>query len=161
VTAVEGFTPPMPYGQRLHRGDGYRGGDPVCGPCFRLVTEGPANGTPRRLQSSRSFVPYKLFERVAGAEIEIAAPPGTEVRLELDLETPSGRSFVFEVSAQATPDGWARPRVPYATDVTPPVHARGLYRLHIGDALQSLAISDETVRSGTTISVQAASSSAL
>jgi len=158
VTGAGTFVPPMPYGQRLHRGDGFRGGDPVCGPCLRLVSEGPMYGTPGRSilsrPSRRSFIPYKLFERVAGARVEIEAHPGTPVRLELDLQTPVGRSFVFEVGTEAAVDGWARLRVPYATDVSPPVHARGPYRVRLGDTLQSLEVSDEAVRSGATLTLR-------
>ena len=83
VTAASAFLPPMPYAQQLHRGDGFHRGEPVCGPCFRLVTEGPERGTPSRsmlsVRTRWSFVPYKLFERVAGARIEIAASPGSRV----------------------------------------------------------------------------------
>lgn len=159
VTAAAAFTPPIPYAQRLHRGDGYRGGDPVCGPCFRLVTEGPERGTPSPLMFARrprrSFIPYKLFERVAGARIEIAARPGTEVHIELNLQTPLRRNFMFELSAQAGADGWARLRVPYATDVAPPVHARGRYRIRVGDAVQYLEVSEQAVRSGAALSLPA------
>lgn len=85
------FVAPMPYAQRLHRGDGFLGGDPVGGACFRLVTEGPERGTPSRAMfASRpkfEFVPYKLFGRVAGAQIEVAARPGVTVEVELDLQT--------------------------------------------------------------------------
>ena len=147
VTAARPSASPLPYGQRLHRGDGYRAGDSVCGPCLRLVSEGPANGStilPMRLL----HIPYKLFERVSGARIEIPATPGTNVRMELELETPLDRRFVFEVSTEADADGLARLRVPYATDVTAPVHATGQYRVHIGDATFPLDVSDEAVRSG-------------
>jgi hypothetical protein len=159
VTAAAAFVPPMPYAQRLHRGDGYLGGDPVCGPCFRLVTEGPKGGTPSRLMFAvpprREFVPYKLFERVAGAQIEVAASPGSEVRFELDLQTPTGRNFVFQTSAQVGQDGMARLRLPYATDITPPIHARGPYRVRVGENVQRLSVTDEAVRSGAVLSLSA------
>ncbi|MBW2390998.1 MAG: glycosyltransferase family 39 protein [Deltaproteobacteria bacterium] len=159
VTAAAAFVAPMPYAQRLHRGDGFLGGDPVCGACFRLVTEGPERGTPSRAMfASRpkfEFVPYKLFERVAGAQIEVAARPGVTVEVELDLQTTIGRSFVFVTGAQAGEDGWARLRVPYATDITPPVHARGRYRVRVGESVQLLSVTDEQVRAGATLSLPA------
>jgi len=149
VTAMDPYPPPLPYSQRLHRGDGFRGGDPVCGACLRLVSEGPPGGTRRLMQSLGGYVPYKLFERVPGAQLEIAAAPGARVGLELDLVTPLGRSLVFQVEAQAAPDGRARLRVPYATDAETPVHAVGAYRLRIdGGPSRALEVSDEAVRAG-------------
>lgn len=154
VTAMDPYAPPLPYSQRLHRGDGFRGGDPVCGPCLRLVTEGPPGGTRRLMQGRGGYVAYKLFERVPGALVEVKASPGARVALELDLETPLGRRLVFEAEAQADADGRARLRLPYATDVQPPVHAVGVYRLRIdaGEA-QPLELADEAVRAGATIVV--------
>jgi asparagine N-glycosylation enzyme membrane subunit Stt3 len=154
VTAMDPYAPPLPYSQRLHRGDGFRGSDPVCGPCLRLVSEGPPGGTRRLMQGRGGYVAYKLFERVDGALVEVAAPPGAQVKLELDLVTPLGRRPQFEIEARADDDGWARLRVPYATDPGPPVHAEGPYRVRVGDAdVRSLEVPDEAVRSGAVIAL--------
>jgi len=155
VTAARPYTPPMPYGQRVHRGDGYRAGDPVCGPCLRLVTEGPANGTTMLpIASDRTFIPYKLFERVAGALVEIEASPGSAVSIELELESPLGRSFVFQLSGEANSSGRAQFRVPYATNIAPPTRAKGLYRARIGQQVQTFAVADDAVRAGRKIVVR-------
>lgn len=153
VTAAHPSTAPLPYGQRLHRGDGYRAGDPVCEPCLRLVTEGPENGS-TRLPMRLLWVPYKLFERVQGARIEIPAPPGTKVSITLGLVTPLDRRFVFELSTEADEDGRARLRVPYSTDVVSPVHATGPYRIQIADATYRLEVSEEAIHAGRLITFE-------
>ena len=155
VTTATSFIPPMPYAQQLHRGDGFRDTDPVCGPCLRLITEGPRYGRPSWFMIPgpvrNRVIAYKLFERVAGAVIEVVGSPGTPVSIELGLDTPIGRRLVFTLNAETDESGRARLRVPYATDITPPVHAPGPYQILVGDTWHSLDVSDKAVRSGSTV----------
>ena len=156
VTFIQGFSPPMPFVQQLHREDGPGRHAEPCGPCLRLVTEGPPYGSPRRgFRPRGGAVPYKLFERVEGARIEVRAEPDALVRLELDLETPLGRRFVFAMRGRAEPDGTATLRVPYSTGATLPVHSVGPYRVEVDGRLHRVEVSERAVLEGATIDADA------
>ena len=131
---------------------------------FRLVTEGPKRG----VHLSRSFqvagggqddpstLPYKLFERVEGAVLEVRAPPGEEVRASLRLESPSGRRIDYQSRAVANAEGVARLRVPYATG--PPLHAEvaaavGPYRVRSAGTARAVSVTEADVQSGAVVSV--------
>ena len=58
-----------------------------------------------------------IFERVPGARLELAAEPGSEVRVTLAVRYPGvARVLSWRRAVRAGPDGVARLRVPYATD---------------------------------------------
>jgi asparagine N-glycosylation enzyme membrane subunit Stt3 len=122
---------------------------------FRLVVEGPAGGTPLPtsfLQGRGRVVPYKLFERVAGAVLELRASPGTVLFAELELETNIGRHFVYRARTTADAAGVARLRVPYATDTEGPTRALAPYRVEVGEgATRSVDVRESEVRAGATI----------
>jgi dolichyl-diphosphooligosaccharide--protein glycosyltransferase len=107
-------------GDRLFRDDGLRRGRLPALRRFRLVTEGPRGGRPIQsmfepaVERPDEFVPYKLFEVVRGAQLEIPAPPGARVDAVLRVRTPAAREFTFYTSARSDPEGTARLRVPYA-----------------------------------------------
>ena len=126
---------------------------------FRLVAEGPERGVhfARSFQLSGQRVtgpatlPYKLFERVEGAMLEVRATEGEVVIVTLRLASPSGRRIDYESNATAGADGVARLRVPYATG--PPLHeeavaSEGPYRVRIGDEVHAVAVSEADVQEG-------------
>ncbi len=154
---------PWALASRLHREDGRARGDAPAWAHFRLVTEGPRGGRPLtdlfgRLPAEAGAVPYKLFEVVAGAVLEVPAPPGAEVEAALELRTPGGRRFVYTAEARARPDGIAPLRVPYPTEPAAPVRATGPYRVRVSgaDDAASAQVSEADVRRGARIAVGSA-----
>jgi hypothetical protein len=105
---------------RLFRDDGLRSERLPALLRFRLVTEGPRGGRPIQatfeapVERPDDFVPYKLFEIVRGARLEIAAAPAARVEARLGVRTPTGREFVYSTIVRAGAEGIARLRVPYA-----------------------------------------------
>lgn len=119
VTSDGGTGAPASMLQRLYHDDGgAAGGRPALGH-FRLVTEAPARGVPLGALGgvAPDFVdaPYKLFEVVPGAVLNVrGSPPGRPVSVELQVATATGRTFLYRTSARAAANGVARVRVPYA-----------------------------------------------
>lgn len=105
---------------RLFRDDGLRRGSHPALRRFRLVTEGPRGGRPIQaafeppFERPREFVPYKLFEIVRGARLEIAAAPERHVEARLRVRTPTGREFTYRTAARSNAEGTAQLLVPYA-----------------------------------------------
>jgi hypothetical protein len=136
---------------------------------FRLVTEGPPGGLPLwtsfpSAAPPRGTIPYKLFEIVEGAVLEVSAAPGDVVRAALELATPIGRRLRFVAAARADGDGAARLRVPYPTEPNGAmaaaegparVHATGPYRVEVGGISHVISVGEEDVRSGAAIRVGA------
>lgn len=140
---------------RLHRHDGGAvGGRPAFGR-FRLVTEGPAGGQPIGTLFGGSLpasnVPYKLFQVVEGALLEVAAPPGAEVSAELLLETPLGRRFRYRTAAGSGSDGIARLRLPYASGGRQPVRSLGPWTVRSGGLVFAVEVDDAAVTQGRTV----------
>jgi dolichyl-diphosphooligosaccharide--protein glycosyltransferase len=149
-------------GTLLHRlyvldGTGRDRGTPLAQ--FRLITEGPVGGRPYTdlagVPRPRGVVPYKLFQIVAGAQLEAEAPAGTPLRASVSLITPTGRRFRYETQAVADESGHARLRVPYATGSEGAVRALGPYRIALGDRERDVEVGEEDVASGRTIRVEA------
>ncbi len=90
-----------------------------------------------------------VWERVAGARLEVIAPAGTEVHLVLGLRYEhSGYGFLHEQTAVASADGRARLRVPYSTEA---INGSGRVFesfVEIGNERMALTIPTEAVRSG-------------
>ena len=109
---------------RLFRDDGLRRPGQPAYRRFRLVTEGPRGAgaleTAVGLVGGAAFeagaVPYKLFEVVEGARLEIPAAPGSRVEASLVVRTPAGREFRYQTAARTPSDGLALLRVPYANE---------------------------------------------
>lgn len=145
--------------QRLHREDGRELPGQARWERFRLVTEGPRGGRPLTDlyggAAMPGIPPFKLFERVAGAQLEIEAAPGTPVEAFTDVETPLGRRFRYVARGAATEDGVARLRVPYASDATTPVRA-GRWRVRAGGAALDVAVPEQAVLHGESVRVRAA-----
>ncbi|MBW2725374.1 MAG: glycosyltransferase family 39 protein [Deltaproteobacteria bacterium] len=149
---------------RLHDNDGsYALGSPHLGR-FRLVTEGPVGGVAmsRMFGDEReSFAPYKLFEFVPGATIELQTRAREQMTLELPLRTPSGRRFVYRAVGRADAKGRARLRVPYANPRNRPrrkmnervdrVESLGPYQVRAGKSRFWVHVTEEQIQSGTTI----------
>jgi hypothetical protein len=98
-------------------------------------------------------VPYKLFEVVRGAQLEVEAPAGASVAASVTVVGSSGRRFAHVVRARGDASGIARLRVPYATSASSPVGAHGPYRVQVGDVTHSVEVSERAVRKGTTIRI--------
>jgi dolichyl-diphosphooligosaccharide--protein glycosyltransferase len=145
--------------QRLHREDGLELPGQPRWELFRLVTEGPRGGRPLTDLyggvAVPGIAPYKLFERVAGAQLEIEAEPGTPVEAFVDVATPFGRTFRYVARADTADDGVARMRVPYASDPSTPVRV-GRWRVRAGGATFDVAVPEEAVLRGESVRVGAA-----
>jgi hypothetical protein len=96
---------------------------------------------------------FKVYEHVAGAQVEGAAPPGAEVRFELDCTTPRGRRFAWRSVARADAAGRYRARLPYATVGAPPaVRVAPSYRVsRAGGSVARLAIPESAVQEGLSV----------
>jgi hypothetical protein len=142
---------------RLHHDDGGEvDGQPALAH-FRLVTEAPARGialgslsgaAPRLVAS-----PFKLFEIVAGAQLEVRAAAGTTVRAEVEILSPTGRRFQYRASMRVPESGHARLRVPYATDGETPARTLARYRVTIGDTVHDVAVREEEVLTGAVVPI--------
>jgi hypothetical protein len=97
------------------------------------------------------LIPYKLFERVAGALLEVDAAPGDDVRAQLVLETPTGRRLLYRARARADATGVASLRVAYPTTSDGPVRALGPYTIHAGGHRLSAEVPEDAVRTGTVV----------
>ena len=119
VTSDAGSRAPASMLHRLHRDDGsWVKGRQALGH-FRLVTEASSRGVPLGALGGAApdfvEVPYKLFEVVQGAVLNVRGlQPGGPVHAQLEVVTPSGRRFAYRTSARASSQGVARLRVPYA-----------------------------------------------
>jgi hypothetical protein len=144
--------------RRLHADDGSARGLSGHLEHFRLVTEGPAGGRPLfPVQVPRSTPPYKLFQVVAGAMLEVRASPGDVVRAELSLETPIGRRFLYRAVARADAAGLARLRVPYSTEPGPPTRATGRWLVRVARTETRIDVSERDVLDGGVVRVGAPS----
>ncbi|HTF35301.1 MAG TPA: STT3 domain-containing protein [Myxococcota bacterium] len=157
VTTDYGGPVPWTLVNRLHRSDGSElGGEPAFGR-FRLVTEGPSGGLAIGEQFSRGVrsqgAPYKLFEIVPGAELEVHAAPGTSVSAEVLLSTPLPRQFTWRTTALAGDDGVVRLRVPYSTQTGLPTRAVQPYRVTVGGVAHAVSVPEEAVATGKTVEV--------
>lgn len=144
--------------QRLHREDGRELPGKPRWEQFRLVTEGPRGGRPLTDlyggAAAPGIAPYKLFERVAGARLEIEARPGTSVEAFVDVATPLGRTFRYAAHAVTADDGVASMRVPYASDPSTPVQV-GRWRVRTDDTTVDVAVPETAVLRGESVRVRA------
>ena len=156
--------PRLSMARRLHENDGsWVDGSPHLGR-FRLVTEGPRGG----LAISQLFgdereasSPYKLFELVPGATIELQIEPHTQMTAELPLKTPSGRLFSYRAVARADANGRARIRVPYANPRDRPrsklaqrvdyLEVLGPYRVRVGKREFRIHITEDEIQNAAAI----------
>jgi hypothetical protein len=97
-----------------------------------------------------------IWERVAGARLEIVGTPGTRVRASLELECPSaGERWSWVGSALVGDDGVARVRVPYSTDrPNGDTLARGPLRLQLDSRALEVPIREADVVAGNTVAVR-------
>jgi hypothetical protein len=142
---------------RLHvfDGTGQRGQPPLAH--FRLIVDDPPIGLPLGYLSGITRAvrnPFKLFEIVAGAVLEVAATPGSEVRAEVEIETSTQRRFRYRVTANANEQGIAHLRVPYATSTSVPSRPTGPYTVYADDRSIRVEVSDQQVLSGATLEVR-------
>lgn len=150
--------PPDSLHQRLHLDDGRSVGGRPRLERLRLVTEGPRGGTPLLSPYGVSLPsgtpPYKLFEIVPGAVLEVTTTPGQEVVAEALVETPTSRRFFHRAEATADASGVARIRVPYADATRAPTRLVGPWRIRAGDADErSASVTDEEVETGAVVPV--------
>jgi hypothetical protein len=86
---------------------------------------------------------------VAGAQLEVAAPPGAPVEAELAVATGAGRRFLFRAVGRADAEGVARLRVPYATGARGAVRTAAAWRVRAdGRDAGGAAVSEAAVREG-------------
>jgi asparagine N-glycosylation enzyme membrane subunit Stt3 len=98
-------------------------------------------------------MPYKLFEVVEGAILEVEVEPGAHVAASAEVVTGEGRRFTYRARASADATGVARIRVPYPTRAPGPARAQGPYRVLGGGEAGCASVSEEDVRRGTVVRV--------
>jgi dolichyl-diphosphooligosaccharide--protein glycosyltransferase len=152
---------PGEFAHLLHRKDGSGRIGRRHAERFRLIIEGPEGGQPLSTSFPRGappgVIPYKLFEVVKGAVFEVRGDPGTPIRAEVSVVTPTGRRFEYRAAAPIGDDGIARLRVPYATETSEPTKPEGPYRVWIEAAEVRVRVTDADVREGALIRLTAPS----
>jgi asparagine N-glycosylation enzyme membrane subunit Stt3 len=143
---------------RLHTHDGAASEDGPAFEHFRLLAEGPHGARTLHAAFARRSggvpsdpIPYKLFEIVEGAVIEVGVEPGTRVELRKLLRSRAGRVFAYRSAAEAGPDGQARFRVPYAASLAgaePDSSDEALYQLRSADRRWTASVREADVTSG-------------
>jgi dolichyl-diphosphooligosaccharide--protein glycosyltransferase len=156
---------PFTFHDRLHGFDGVGPGRARPSERMRLVTEGPRHGDPLRsafpsLWAPMRTIPYKLFELVRGAQLQVVAEPGTRVLAELEIETPLGRRFHYRQEARVEADGRVALRVPYATQTSLPTRPLSAWGVWVGSSRFPVALTDADVREGRSVRVGAAPAAA-
>lgn len=158
VTFANNVRPPSTFARTLHRSDGSGASGRAHSERFRLVVEGPKGGRPLRRayrgSAPAGVIPYKLFEIVDGAVLEVRAEPSAQVSAWLELKTNSGRRFVFRAVARADPRGVARLRVPYDTQGRGPTRAEGRYRVTAAGRKLLVAVGEDAVASGAILRIE-------
>ena len=175
ATAASAISVPgLSMAHRLHENDGSFSnradgvaGSPQLGR-FRLVTEGPGRGLSMSHlfgDERESLSPYKLFELVPGATIELQTEPHALMTAELPLKTPSGRHFMYRAVNRADEKGRAQIRVPYANPLGRPrskfkqrvdrVEVLGPYVVRVGERQFRIHISEEEIQSAAILRARA------
>jgi dolichyl-diphosphooligosaccharide--protein glycosyltransferase len=158
VTMEYGWRPPGSLAQRLHAEDGLARDEAPRWERFRLVTEGPRGGQPLTvlfgLPAPRHAVPYKLYEVVEGALLEVSAAPGSEVDAELTVATPTGRRFRYRAQATVDASGMTQIRVPYASETDAPASPEGPWRVYVGEQVREVVVDERAVREGARVAVE-------
>jgi len=155
VTADRADLAPGRLVHRLHRLDGSAGETRGHLGRFRLVTEGPRGGRSLALffprGRPRDGVPYKLFEVVEGALLEVGGAPGDRIAAQVEVATPIGRRFQFRAEAAVGENGVAGLRLPYANEAHHPARTLGPWRIESGERTWTLEVPEEAVRKGATL----------
>jgi hypothetical protein len=159
MTTERGAPTARHFVDRLHVGDGAARAGAPHGEHFRLVTEAPPGGEPAPFEpigpGPRSGILYKLFERVEGARLVVAAPPATPVRARATVSVPTGRRFEFEAAGAASDAGIAELRVPYATEPGgAAAFADAPYRVDAGGASGEARVAESDVVLGREVPVR-------
>jgi asparagine N-glycosylation enzyme membrane subunit Stt3 len=145
---------PATVGDALHGFNGSAGPEAVALGHFRLVST--AQPGRNMLGTTSQVVAYKLFEVVKGALLEIPSSPGTLVRAEVRLRTAWQQEFDWMSMALADRDGFARIRVPYATQGTPKqsdVQPVSSYRVRTEQRGWLIDVEEHAVQSGQRVRV--------
>jgi len=116
---------------------------------FRLITEGPKGGRPlAALRGTSAVVPYKLFELVEGAVLDVEGAPRTVATAEIVLVSPIGERFRFAARGVLDDDGRLALRVPYATDGRTPTRAVGPWIVRVGQRELRFSVAERDVLEG-------------
>jgi len=141
---------------RLHEQDGLEADGLPALSRFRLVAEGPEGGVSVAslfVPWLAGSVPYKLFEVVEGAVLEVELEPGARVSASALIVTDAGRRFTYRARGVAGADGVARIRVPYPTETAGPARTHGSWRVSSGGSARCVAVGERDVREGTVVPV--------
>jgi asparagine N-glycosylation enzyme membrane subunit Stt3 len=101
-------------------------------------------------------VPYKLFEIVRGAVLELEATPGTKVSASLELLSSQGREFVYRTGGSIDSAGTLVLRLPYSTEQAKQARAMAPYRVLVGDERYDVQVSEASVLGGRKVRLQPA-----
>ena len=125
---------------------------------FRLVSEAPASGHSIGeifQPQSAGTVPYKLFEIVKGAVLEVAAASESRVVATVTIRTPQGRNFVYQAAGVVGSTGLVQIRLPYANGGATPARPRGPYRVVVADREYAVRLPEAAVLHGDVVRLDA------
>jgi dolichyl-diphosphooligosaccharide--protein glycosyltransferase len=114
---------------------------------FRLVYE-----TPPTDPGPPPVGAFRIYERVRGAIVRVAAAPGGVARARVEVVSNTGRRFTWATAAAGNERGFATFRVPYATGGNGAVSA-GPCLVDVGAGTRAVEIPDDAVRSGIEVAV--------
>ncbi|MDP6940822.1 MAG: hypothetical protein QGH51_02240 [Planctomycetota bacterium] len=133
-------------------------GGPPPSPYLRLVFVSPypeSRPDPRWSPQNEISPSGYIWERVSGAQLVVAAEPGTPVTAQMRISyKSSGYAFEWSSSALADKNGLARVRVPYSTEASMGDASSSNAVLRIGEKSQTLQVLEEQVRSGSLIQIR-------
>jgi asparagine N-glycosylation enzyme membrane subunit Stt3 len=103
----------------------------------------------RDFRDAKAPPAYKLFEVVAGAEVEGRAAPGRAIDVGLYVTSNRGRRFLYDTQVVADAEGRYRVRLPYATTGGPPaLKTSPFYRFSCGGEVQGMFVDEQDVQAG-------------
>ena len=159
VTTERGATSLRRFADALHAAHGAGAPGAPRAQRFRLVTEGPPGGLPilagLETPRLRTRMPYRLFEVVEGALLEVDAGCGARATATATILSPSGRRFRYDARGVSL-DGRVRLRVPYPTEPVGGAYALDRYRVTCGAAAGTAEVRERDVREGASVPVSLA-----
>ena len=104
----------------------------------------------RVLEDEQPRSHFRVFERVAGAELRGRAPPDALVEARLAYASPTGRRGVLRRATRSDSDGHYRLRLPYASlDGPPGIVVEPAWRVSLADGeVHRLVVADAAVQAG-------------
>jgi dolichyl-diphosphooligosaccharide--protein glycosyltransferase len=119
---------------------------------YRLVYESPEISELQYVGGPVTTQKLKIFEYVKGAKYVLKTKPNTEVKIDLELETNTGRKFIYENRVNSNITGNIEIFLPYSTSGSKyPVKAQGKYKIIADKKEFKLNVPEDAVLTGKTL----------